>query len=363
MLGKLFHLGIDALLISAFLAGVKRTTGLTPALSQVPNKDIRQLLSTYLEFEGGLGKFLPPQALKTLTEYQDGLLERLNEEIRTDPKIEPHASVVQTVIRYAHQRERTLAFNYAVLALNNSFFLDQLAPPPPSQSGVENHQSLISEKLAERIRVNYGDLTRLKSTFSAAALGMFSNGWVWLVTDTKGNLGVLPTFGPSTLIIRSRTNMNYNKGAIYREDRTVVSEDGSQPSTSASTSSFSKSSPAGTSPSLPTSGVTPQNPFPSPADPHARQIHVSKPASFDFGPPASIFDNKPPNPDAEQAVTIPSMLNAGETIFPLFTVPVYEHAWMSAGYGVWGKEPWLREFWSVLDWQKVSKAYENAISS
>ncbi|KAF9076592.1 DUF1748-domain-containing protein, partial [Rhodocollybia butyracea] len=43
------HLGFDAVLISAFLAGVKRTTGLTPALSQVPNKDIRQLLRSYLE--------------------------------------------------------------------------------------------------------------------------------------------------------------------------------------------------------------------------------------------------------------------------------------------------------------------------
>ncbi|KAJ3993006.1 DUF1748-domain-containing protein [Lentinula boryana] len=49
MFGTLVHLGFDALLISAFLAGVKRTTGLTPALSQVPNKDIRQLLRSYLE--------------------------------------------------------------------------------------------------------------------------------------------------------------------------------------------------------------------------------------------------------------------------------------------------------------------------
>uniref|UniRef100_A0A8H7XZ36 DUF1748-domain-containing protein n=1 Tax=Psilocybe cubensis TaxID=181762 RepID=A0A8H7XZ36_PSICU len=50
MLGKIVHLGIDALLISAFLAGVKRTTGLTPALSQVPNKDVRAWLNSYLEF-------------------------------------------------------------------------------------------------------------------------------------------------------------------------------------------------------------------------------------------------------------------------------------------------------------------------
>ncbi|KAJ3568409.1 hypothetical protein NP233_g5732 [Leucocoprinus birnbaumii] len=63
---SLVHLGFDAMLLSAFLAGIKRTTGLTPALAQVPNKDIRrksqfhqlcpclipppELLRSYLEF-------------------------------------------------------------------------------------------------------------------------------------------------------------------------------------------------------------------------------------------------------------------------------------------------------------------------
>ena len=59
MLGKLVHLGFDAVLIAAFLAGIKRSTGLTyapvcythveilkssrrPKLSQVPNKDVRR---------------------------------------------------------------------------------------------------------------------------------------------------------------------------------------------------------------------------------------------------------------------------------------------------------------------------------
>jgi len=49
MFGKLFHLGIDALLIAGFLAGIKRSTGLTPALAHIPNKDIRQLVRSYLE--------------------------------------------------------------------------------------------------------------------------------------------------------------------------------------------------------------------------------------------------------------------------------------------------------------------------
>ncbi|KAG9102506.1 hypothetical protein FRC06_001919 [Ceratobasidium sp. 370] len=50
MLGKLFRLGIDAVLISAFLAGVQRSTGLTPAIGRIRNKDLRQLVRSYLEF-------------------------------------------------------------------------------------------------------------------------------------------------------------------------------------------------------------------------------------------------------------------------------------------------------------------------
>ncbi|KZT74524.1 DUF1748-domain-containing protein [Daedalea quercina L-15889] len=50
MFGTITHLCFDAVLLSAFLAGIRRTTGLTPKLSDVPNKDIRQLLRSYLEF-------------------------------------------------------------------------------------------------------------------------------------------------------------------------------------------------------------------------------------------------------------------------------------------------------------------------
>lgn len=56
-----------------------------------------------------------------------------------------------------------------------------------------------------------------------------------------------------------------------------------------------------------------------------------------------------------------TMLNVGEYLTPLFCVSVNEHAWMSAGYGVWGKEEWLKKFWTVLDWKKVSSMYEYAV--
>ncbi|BGP55714.1 hypothetical protein JCM8202v2_003321 [Rhodotorula sphaerocarpa] len=49
MLGRIFHLAVDALLVSMCLAGIKRSTGLSPALSRLSNKDLRQLASTFLE--------------------------------------------------------------------------------------------------------------------------------------------------------------------------------------------------------------------------------------------------------------------------------------------------------------------------
>lgn len=49
MFGRFFHLMVDAVLISVALSGIKRSTGLTPAVRRVPNKDVRNLLRVYLE--------------------------------------------------------------------------------------------------------------------------------------------------------------------------------------------------------------------------------------------------------------------------------------------------------------------------
>ncbi|GAA6021844.1 hypothetical protein JCM11491_001544 [Sporobolomyces phaffii] len=49
MLGKLTHYLFDAVLVSICLAGIKRSTGLSPALTKLKNKDIRQLIAGYLE--------------------------------------------------------------------------------------------------------------------------------------------------------------------------------------------------------------------------------------------------------------------------------------------------------------------------
>ena len=93
-----------------------------------------------------MGDFLSPSALKIIAEdYQQGLLDRLNEQIKrcayfslglgdftnsnpprgTGTRFE-NKSVAQIVISTATDKSQTLAFNYASLALNHSFFLHHL---------------------------------------------------------------------------------------------------------------------------------------------------------------------------------------------------------------------------------------------
>lgn len=32
--------------------------------------------------------------------------------------------------------------------------------------------------------------------------------------------------------------------------------------------------------------------------------------------------------------------------------------WLAGGYGIWGKEEYLKRYWSVVNWAKVSRILE-----
>lgn len=106
-------------------------------------RDAHATLDTQnLDFNKGLGHFLPPDALKAVAiDYQQSLLQKLNEEVKgqslsltenilseanpDEPEFR-ELSVVDTIIKAAARREDVLKFNYASMALNNNFFLSQL---------------------------------------------------------------------------------------------------------------------------------------------------------------------------------------------------------------------------------------------
>ncbi|KAJ6137929.1 hypothetical protein N7471_004415 [Penicillium samsonianum] len=65
MFGRLTHYAFDAVLFSAFLAGVKRSTGLTPSLNSdkiSENKDIKKWVDSYL----GVGEWMMDQSVAVM---------------------------------------------------------------------------------------------------------------------------------------------------------------------------------------------------------------------------------------------------------------------------------------------------------
>ncbi|EKV08095.1 DUF1748-domain-containing protein [Penicillium digitatum] len=63
MLGRLTHYAFDAVLFSAFLAGVKRSTGLTLNSDKITeNKDVKKWVDSYL----GVGEWMMDQSVAVM---------------------------------------------------------------------------------------------------------------------------------------------------------------------------------------------------------------------------------------------------------------------------------------------------------
>lgn len=209
-------------------------------------------------------------------------------------------------------------------------------------------------------------------------MGMFTSGWVWFVCNKNGEIAIFPTYGPGTLLVRSQTYMASAKGlsfgdalddAIHREGDEVdygfqyesgdifnVSDPSDSPDPpSTPHSAVRQPTPPGVTPSSPLSGVAGSR------EPSGRNpLH---PRSYSTTVENEVAESIYKEP-IEEPLTKTDLLDAAEQIlFPLCCVSVHEHAWMAAGYGIWGKEEWLKKFWTVLDWEKVSKSYDAIVKA
>lgn len=62
-MGKLVHYSIDAVVISAMLAGIKRSTGLTPKTSQIESDGLRGAVDRYL----GVGEWVMDMSIGVMS--------------------------------------------------------------------------------------------------------------------------------------------------------------------------------------------------------------------------------------------------------------------------------------------------------
>lgn len=205
----------------------------------------------------------------------------------------------------------------------------------------------MSMDVKQAIVTQFSDLGMLQERFVASASGMTSSGWLWLVTDGQQQLAVIPTFGSGTLLIRHRLALNDLSASTVFASET-------RPQEFAGTSPSVASSSQGTAtPTSPLSGIrTP----PQHIDPHspARSIHSS--ALVRLGG-FSVLDRSAESLPVSEAQRLKAF-SEGNKVYPLFCLSIHEHAWMSAGLGVWGKEEYVRRFFSVLDWKSISATYE-----
>ncbi|KAI0356667.1 hypothetical protein OH77DRAFT_1436280 [Trametes cingulata] len=341
-------------------SGASCATRLTSARTQacrVQWRALHQRKQLSYPIEEGLGTFLPPHTLKMIAEdYQQGLLDRLNDQVRGTAL--ENKSIVQTVVEAARDPNKVLEFNYASEALNNSFFLEcvvsipcmyfsvvlqlTIRQKPPPADAKSNEAALVRENtLARRIIYHWGSIAHFQSSFNAAVLGMFSSGWVWLVTDKEGRLGIMPTFGAGTLLVRSSrpSDALLEWQRIVGEAVVPLRENEGSPS--------EPHPPSGSPPPPPTSPASGLAHNPPPLNPHtpARSMSTALPR------PPRTYDLTPNMNEG------PNLKDLGNVLYPLLCVSVHEHAWVSAGYGVWGKEEYMKRFWTVVDWERVCRIY------
>jgi Fe-Mn family superoxide dismutase len=192
--------------------------------------------------------------------------------------------------------------------------------------------------------LEFGSQKHLQSSMAAAANGMSASGWIWLVSDQAGHLGIVPTYGAGTLLVRARQQRNPPiRGELPESRRT------SQASSSTMNPSrppSSSHSPNPESASFPTSGTVHHPPPPlAPKGQQARStssgINFARSETTGYSTNHFLHDD-----------------SRGVILNPLLCISVYEHAWLSSGYGIWGKKEYLRRFWSVVDWVQVTKNYD-----
>ncbi|KAF9122580.1 hypothetical protein BGX30_001900 [Mortierella sp. GBA39] len=113
MLGKLFHYAADAILISAVLAGIKRSTGLTVASNKIESKDVRSAVDQYL----GIGEWVVDQGIMFMSNSKYFYRKSMD----SDDQHGNNNSDVNE-LQSAQERRRLLEAYQAERALNKSLF-------------------------------------------------------------------------------------------------------------------------------------------------------------------------------------------------------------------------------------------------
>lgn len=124
---------------------------------------------------------LEPQISEETMRYHYGkhhqtYINNLNMLIRDTPYA--HYSLEDIVMR-----SEGSIYNNAAQAWNHTFYFMQLSPNP---------KSVPTGALGEAINRDFGSFDNLKAELVKASVALFGSGWVWLVSDKRNKLAIVP---------------------------------------------------------------------------------------------------------------------------------------------------------------------------
>ncbi|ORY34929.1 hypothetical protein BCR39DRAFT_515659 [Naematelia encephala] len=254
----------------------------------------------------GVPDFLPKANIDRVCDWQSGLWERLQDEVRNNPGLvdvkqkwdRSGLDMTHLVSFTARESNLTLAFNYGSLLLNNSYFLEGLHGDEP--------------QIVPEIYKDLGEKVE------AYAEGMVGPGWLWLVRsgDNNADVDIVPTFAAGTLLIHNRAQRGRDELPLFA----TPPNSGSTTTTTTPSSSTSSSNEAETQ-----TGTT-------------AQVETSTSTSTSSRP---RFRSS-----SQSSTSYPA---------PLAVLSLFEHAYIGDKYGVWGRKEYARNWWKNLDWKKVAQ--------
>ncbi|WWC93060.1 uncharacterized protein L201_008024 [Kwoniella dendrophila CBS 6074] len=288
-----------------------------PLKTTIPITQTRSLLNAASKSSGintksidyrilqGINGFLPKDNFDRLQEFQLGLWSRLQGEVNNNPALTETKQkwdkygldMTDLLSSTARDKDLTLAYNYAALLLNNSFFLEGLT--------ADNNQSVPSE------------FRDLKEKLEAYAEGIVGGGWLWIVRcgTSSSDLDIIPTFASGTLLVTQRSQRGRESNlSLFAEPPTSGSE-------SIESSESSKE-------------------------------EISENQQQQQQPPP--LNKKSTNPSRSLFSNSDSKLNYPT---PLAVLNLYEHAYLTKDnqYGIWDKKQYVNDWWKSLDWRKIQK--------
>ena len=120
-----------------------------------------------------------------LTKHHQTYVNNLNAALEKAPQLEGKSlDDLMRGISSIPEAVRTAVRNNGGGHWNHSMFWELMGP----QKGGEP-----KGRLGEAIKSSFGDVTKFKEQFAAAATGRFGSGWAWLIDDGNGKLSITST--------------------------------------------------------------------------------------------------------------------------------------------------------------------------